>query len=148
MLEGPHKNYVVGGTSPFHRHLLGPMSQKDVPQSVAKHSDWVLPEPGKVSVSSTKVIEITEMSLEYILLACQRVIRQMNMHWFHIDDFNILCKNDESQMYTSISVSNDEKKFNLEIHLLSDENELFLALISSIENELEHVKEEQKESNM
>ena len=97
----------------------------DISMSVAHRAEWVLDASQEPVEDIQKFSIIANMSRVYALLAMQRLMRQLEMQWFHSDDFVILARRDITYILIRCLDMVDEEKVTVQIQLLNGPSEFF-----------------------
>lgn len=142
LIDSPTRQaFAVVGSDPFHRHIYGPKSHSEEPMSLAKKVDWAIPEKGGVEVEQTHILDCSSIPLTYVMLSVQRAVRQLGMQWFHPDDFSIICRHVENDIYVSANVTYENSALQLSLQLLSGPPQAFTAFCQAIETSFSEVRE-------
>ncbi|KAH0787175.1 CAMK family protein kinase [Histomonas meleagridis] len=109
----------------YNDSFQGSVQSADLSTSVAHRVEWAFTEEPRLTEDIQKFNIIANMSRVYALLAMQRLMRQLEMQWFHSDDFVILARREQTYILISCLDMIDEEKVTIQIQLLNGPSEFF-----------------------
>lgn len=99
MMAPFNQAFGVGGNDPFHRHQNDIGQSLELGMSIANRPDWVVQETEAVEFMQTHDIICQGMDVALTMDSIQILCRNMDMQWFHPDDFMIVARREKQELY-------------------------------------------------
>lgn len=131
-------SFRIIGSDPFHRHVHGTpgSSHSGEPMSFAVQLDWALPEQTLVHYEDIHTISCKGHELIEIMASIQATVRKLGMQWFHPDDFQVICRQEEVGLYAIAQCTYDNLELNLYLHLCHGSSESFTVFCRAVEESI------------
>jgi len=77
--------------------------------SLAYPQDWLLPHSQPSDITDTQYINCANLTSVESLATIQRVLVSLQIQWFHPDEYTIMCRKEESELYVIIQCFTDDE---------------------------------------
>ena len=140
--DAPLAAFTVDGVDPFQRHIGSmPGSSYEAAASLAFRPEWAMPESEPMQVVQTFNVA-ARMGVVQTMTAVQLALAQLEMQWFHPDDFTVIARHEAMGVYAVCQCvcAPDESESAIQIQLCHGTPESFSVLCQTTE-ELIHTVE-------
>lgn len=129
----PTKQAFVNGVGPFHRMTGSPQSlTRDGPMSLAVRPDWDAVVPQGTDVLMDQTLQHESIEQEEAMLVCQKTCNDLNMKWFHPDDFTIFARSVDKGTFIEVDSYRSGDGCVMEVHLCGGSADIFNAFVEHV----------------